>query len=146
MEALVGLVFLAAIGALITGAARFAVPGPDPMPFWLMSVIGIVSAILGGGIGYSIGGEVGALVASVFVATLIVIVYRRVVQRRGITGPAAQRMPTRGLGVKRTRRRGDVEAREPLSEQLRELGELRAQGLITDEEFAQKRAELLARI
>ena len=144
-----GLVVLAAIGALITGAARFAVPGPDPMPIWLMSVIGIVSAMIGGGIGYAMGGEIGALVASVFVATLILIGYRRLVQRRGITGPEAQRMPTRGFGLRRTRARGGVEApteRATVSEQLRELSELRAQGLITEEEFAQKREELLARI
>ena len=149
MELLFGLVVLAALGALITGAARFAVPGPDPMPLWLMSVIGAVSAIVGGGIGFGVGGRPGAVAGSVLVATLILIGYRRVVQKRGITGPGAQRLPTRGIGIARMRRQWGVDEsreRESVADQLRRLGELRAEGLISDAEFEQKRAELLQRL
>ncbi len=77
MEIVFSLVVVAAIGALITATARFAVPGPDPMPLWLMSIIGVLSALLGGGLGYAVGAEVGMITGSVLVATLILVAYRR---------------------------------------------------------------------
>jgi uncharacterized membrane protein YeaQ/YmgE (transglycosylase-associated protein family) len=83
------------ISGLVIGAlARLAVPGPDPMPIWLTILLGIVGSIVGGvvavGIGFGVG---GIFVLSVFAATLLVIAYRRIVQKRGITGPDAKRMP-----------------------------------------------------
>ena len=33
-------------GFVIGGAARFAVPGPDPMPFWLTVVIGLCGSAI----------------------------------------------------------------------------------------------------
>jgi uncharacterized membrane protein YeaQ/YmgE (transglycosylase-associated protein family) len=83
------------ISGLVIGAlARLAVPGPDPMPIWLTILLGIVGSIVGGMVAVAIGLGVGGIfVASVFAATLIVIAYRRVVQKRGITGPDARRMP-----------------------------------------------------
>ncbi len=149
MEVVLGLLMLAAIGALITGAARFAVPGPDPMPIWLMSIIGILSAILGGGLGYAIGAEIGMVSGSILVATLIVIGYRRAVQKRGITGRDAQRMPTRGIGVRRMRQRWGLDEsheRETAANHLRRLSELRDEGVISDAEFERKRSELLERL
>jgi len=38
-------------GFVIGGAARFAVPGPDPMPFWLTVLIGLVGSAIGTAIG-----------------------------------------------------------------------------------------------
>jgi uncharacterized membrane protein YeaQ/YmgE (transglycosylase-associated protein family) len=83
------------ISGLVIGAlGRLAVPGPDPMPIWLTILLGIVGSIVGGMVAVAIGLGVGGIfVASVFAATLIVIAYRRVVQKRGITGPDARRMP-----------------------------------------------------
>jgi uncharacterized membrane protein YeaQ/YmgE (transglycosylase-associated protein family) len=83
------------ISGLVIGAlGRLAVPGPDPMPIWLTILLGIVGSIIGGMVAVAIGLGVGGIfVASVFAATLLVIVYRRVVQKRGITGPDARRMP-----------------------------------------------------
>jgi uncharacterized membrane protein YeaQ/YmgE (transglycosylase-associated protein family) len=83
------------ISGLVIGAlGRLAVPGPDPMPIWLTILLGIVGSIVGGTVAVAIGLGVGGIfVASVFAATLIVIAYRRVVQKRGITGPDARRMP-----------------------------------------------------
>jgi uncharacterized membrane protein YeaQ/YmgE (transglycosylase-associated protein family) len=83
------------ISGLVIGAlARLAVPGPDPMPIWLTILLGIAGSIVGGAVAVAVGLGVGGIfVASVFAATLIVIAYRRVVQKRGITGPDARRMP-----------------------------------------------------
>jgi uncharacterized membrane protein YeaQ/YmgE (transglycosylase-associated protein family) len=79
-----------AIGAL----GRLAVPGPDPMPIWVTILLGIVGSIVGGLVAVALGFGVGGIfVLSVLAATLIVIAYRRIVQKRGITGPDAKRMP-----------------------------------------------------
>jgi uncharacterized membrane protein YeaQ/YmgE (transglycosylase-associated protein family) len=83
------------ISGLVIGAlGRLAVPGPDPMPIWLTILLGIAGSIVGGIVAVAIGLGVGGIfVASVFAATLLVIAYRRIVQKRGITGPDARRMP-----------------------------------------------------
>jgi uncharacterized membrane protein YeaQ/YmgE (transglycosylase-associated protein family) len=81
-------------GFVIGGLGRLAVPGPDPMPIWVTILLGIVGSIIGGSAALAIGfGLGGVFVLSVFAATLIVIAYRRIVQRRGITGPDATRAP-----------------------------------------------------
>lgn len=83
------------VSGLVIGAlGRLAVPGPDPMPIWVTILLGIVGSIVGGAAAVALGLGVGAIfVASVLAATLIVIGYRRIVQKRGITGPDARRMP-----------------------------------------------------
>lgn len=81
-------------GLVIGALARLAVPGPDPMPIWLTILLGIVGSIVGGAVAIALGfGLGGIFVLSVLAATLIVIAYRRIVQKRGITGPEAKRMP-----------------------------------------------------
>jgi uncharacterized membrane protein YeaQ/YmgE (transglycosylase-associated protein family) len=83
------------ISGLVIGAlGRLAVPGPDPMPIWLTILLGIAGSIVGGMVAVAIGFGVGGIfVLSVFAATLLVIAYRRIVQKRGVTGPDAKRMP-----------------------------------------------------
>jgi uncharacterized membrane protein YeaQ/YmgE (transglycosylase-associated protein family) len=83
------------ISAFVVGAlGRLAVPGPDPMPIWLTTLLGLVGSIVGGSIAVGLGfGGGGIFVLSVLVATLLVIAYRRIVQKRGISGPDARRMP-----------------------------------------------------
>jgi uncharacterized membrane protein YeaQ/YmgE (transglycosylase-associated protein family) len=83
------------VSGLVIGAlGRLAVPGPDPMPIWVTILLGIVGSIVGGTVAVALGLGVGGIfVASVLTATLIVIAYRRIVQKRGITGPDARRMP-----------------------------------------------------
>ena len=80
------------LGGLVVGAlARLAVPGRDPMPLWLTVAIGIVGSIVGGIVAISLGfGAGGVFVLSVLAATLIVIAYRRIVQRRTVTGPGSR--------------------------------------------------------
>jgi uncharacterized membrane protein YeaQ/YmgE (transglycosylase-associated protein family) len=76
-----------AIGAL----GRLAVPGRDPMPIWLTIVIGLAGSIGGGVIAIALGfGLGGIFVVSVLVATLIVIVYRRIFHGRTVTGPRSR--------------------------------------------------------
>ena len=88
LGAILGLV----VAGLVIGAlARFAVPGPDPMPLWATVLLGIGGSLIGGGVGYGVAAELGAFVGSVVAATLLLLAYRRFVQRRPITGPAAQR-------------------------------------------------------
>jgi uncharacterized membrane protein YeaQ/YmgE (transglycosylase-associated protein family) len=90
VELVLGLV----IQGLIVGAlARLAIPGPDPMPWWLTIVIGLFGAFLGGGIGYQMGGVAGYFLGAVIVAAILIYLYRRFVQKRPITGPDAFRRP-----------------------------------------------------
>jgi uncharacterized membrane protein YeaQ/YmgE (transglycosylase-associated protein family) len=78
-------------GLVVGGLGRLAVPGKDPMPLWLTILIGIAGSIVGGAIALSLGlGLGGVFVVSVLVATLIVIAYRRIVQKRTVTGPGSR--------------------------------------------------------
>jgi uncharacterized membrane protein YeaQ/YmgE (transglycosylase-associated protein family) len=89
-----GDIVLIVISGLVIGAlGRLAVPGPDPMPLWATILLGIVGSIVGGAVAVGVGfGAGGVFVLSVLAATVIVIAYRRVVQKRGITGPDAKRV------------------------------------------------------
>jgi uncharacterized membrane protein YeaQ/YmgE (transglycosylase-associated protein family) len=106
-------VFATIIGALvfafIVGAlARFALPGPDPMPLWLTVAIGLVSFFVGSGIVLAIGGrkEASWFPLAVFgVAVGLVVLYRRFVQKRPLWGKGAYRFPNRGFGVEHYRER-----------------------------------------
>jgi uncharacterized membrane protein YeaQ/YmgE (transglycosylase-associated protein family) len=102
------LVISALFTAFITGAlARFAVPGPDPMPVWLTLVIGLVGTAIGGGIAYAIAGRdiTWINIGGFLFAIALVIAYRRFVQKRPIWGPDAYRFPKRGVGVEDYRER-----------------------------------------
>jgi uncharacterized membrane protein YeaQ/YmgE (transglycosylase-associated protein family) len=102
-------------GFLIGSAARFAVPGPDPMPFWLTVLIGLVGSVIGGGIAVGLygAGHITSNSGHVFITVMLEIVaaaglvalYRRFVQRRPLAGPEAYRFPTRGFGIARIRDR-----------------------------------------
>ena len=95
--------------AFITGAlARFALPGPDPMPPWLTIAIGLVGTVIGTTVVLAIGGRQAAswaALASFFVAVALVVIYRRFVQKRPIWGRDAYRFPERGFGVEQYRER-----------------------------------------
>jgi uncharacterized membrane protein YeaQ/YmgE (transglycosylase-associated protein family) len=80
------------VSGLVIGAlGRLAVPGRDPMPIWVTILLGIVGSIVGGTVALAVGlGLGGVFVLSVLAATLIVIAYRKLVQKRPITGPGSQ--------------------------------------------------------
>ena len=134
MEIVGGILGLALAGLVIGALGRLAVPGPDPMPLWTTVLLGVAGALVGGGLGYALVGGAGYFLGAVVVAALLVIGYRRVFQRRGVTGPEAGRRPTRGFGIKRRTR----------DQQIAQLAELRDEGVLSEEEFAAKRADLLA--
>jgi uncharacterized membrane protein YeaQ/YmgE (transglycosylase-associated protein family) len=95
------LLLLVAGGFIIGGLARLAVPGPDQMPFWLTVAIGLGGSIIGGLVADALLGRPGGFLFGYAGAVLLVILYRRFVQKRGITGPEARAQPTRGWGLRR---------------------------------------------
>ncbi|MGE5273385.1 MAG: SHOCT domain-containing protein [Verrucomicrobiota bacterium] len=102
-------------GFVIGSAARFAVPGPDPMPFWLTVVIGLCGSAIGTAIAAAMfgaghtfdspGRSFVTLLLAIGFATALVVAYRVFVQKRPITGPEARHFPRRGFGVAKMRER-----------------------------------------
>ena len=161
---------LLAIGGLFYGAlARLALPGPDPMPVWLTIVIGLAGTIGGGGLAYAFGSRNAYVINAVGFCTAIVLVmaYRRFVQKRPITGPGALKFPERGFGVERQRRMLEQLQRQtrvptPLDqppsgagggehdttavENLQKLADLHDAGVLTDDEYEAKRREIVERL
>jgi uncharacterized membrane protein YeaQ/YmgE (transglycosylase-associated protein family) len=164
-----GTVLLVILSGFVTGGlARLAVPGPDPMPAWLTIAIGLVGSAAGGGIAYAAGARNPFAIntASFIAAVLLVIGYRRFVQKRPVLGPEALRFPKRGVGIQgyreRLRRVGVDPDQAPFApvatapapsqakpadeeystegvEQLQKLADLHDAGVLTDEEFDAKR-------
>ena len=92
----------------VTGAlARFALPGPDPMPAWLTIAIGLVGTLIGAGIAFAIAGNdpVWLQMGAFFCSVLIVGGYRHFVQKRPLFGRGAYKFPERGIGVEQYRER-----------------------------------------
>jgi uncharacterized membrane protein YeaQ/YmgE (transglycosylase-associated protein family) len=106
---MLGAIIVALFIAFITGAlARFALPGPDPMPPWLTIAIGLVGFVAGTSIVVAIGGRKAASwsgLAAFAVAVGLVVIYRRFVQKRPLWGKDAYRFPERGFGVEQYRER-----------------------------------------
>lgn len=152
----VGFVLAILISGFITGGlARFAIPGPDPMPIWLTLSIGLTGSIVGAAIANAISHNNGYLISflSFGIAMALVASYRRFVQKRPIWGPGALAFPERGLGVDQQRDRLqklgiDPNALRPDPAQFEHarleamLQELHRAGLLSDEELAAKRASL----
>jgi uncharacterized membrane protein YeaQ/YmgE (transglycosylase-associated protein family) len=106
---MLGAVVAALFIGFITGAlARFALPGPDPMPPWLTVGIGLLGTLIGTGVVLVLGGRHAASwagIASFFAAVGLVVIYRRFVQKRPLWGRDAYRFPERGFGVEQYRER-----------------------------------------
>lgn len=87
------LVFLISlvVGGLIVGAlARLAVPGPDPMPLWATALLGIAGSAVGGIAGRLLIGTAGGILFAVVGAIVLLLLYRRFVEHRPITGPGSR--------------------------------------------------------
>jgi uncharacterized membrane protein YeaQ/YmgE (transglycosylase-associated protein family) len=95
------LIGLAIGGFIIGGLARLAVPGPDPMPWWLTIGIGLGGSLFGGLAAQLVLGRPGSFLFGYAAAIGLVILYRRFVQGRMVFGPEARKPPTRGWGLKR---------------------------------------------
>jgi uncharacterized membrane protein YeaQ/YmgE (transglycosylase-associated protein family) len=76
-------------GFIIGGLARLALPGPDPMPWYATLGLGLGGSLIGGLVAELLLGTAGGLIFAVLGAILLLYLYRRFVQHRGITGPTA---------------------------------------------------------
>jgi uncharacterized membrane protein YeaQ/YmgE (transglycosylase-associated protein family) len=85
-------------GLIIGLLARFAVPGKDPLAIWQTILLGIAGSLVGGALAALFGfidgdepitaGEAAAsLLFSLGGAIVLLILYRRFVQKRPLTGP-----------------------------------------------------------
>ena len=153
---MLGSIILIMIFGFITGGlARLAVPGPDPMPAWLTVAIGLVGSAVGGGIAIAIWGRgtqaIGLL--SFLGAVLLVVAYRRFVQKRPLTGPDALKFPERGIGINKfqerrhkmedlVRQAQGAQAESAADSNLRKLTDLHDAGILTDEEYELKKSQL----
>ena len=152
------IVLIMVFGFITGGLARLAVPGPDPMPIWLTVAIGLAGSAAGGALAIGIWGRgtqaIGLL--SFLGSVLLVVAYRRFVQKRPLTGPDALKFPDKGIGIDRfTERRQKMEdlmrqaqhtqAANDAESNLSKLSDLHKAGILTDEEFEAKRAEVLSR-
>jgi uncharacterized membrane protein YeaQ/YmgE (transglycosylase-associated protein family) len=155
-----GSILLIMFFGFITGSlARLAVPGPDPMPVWLTVAIGLAGSLAGGGLALAIwgNGSQGIGLLSFLGAVLLVVAYRRFVQKRPMYGPEALKFPERGIGIDRfQQRRQKMEdmirqaqqshAESNVDANLRKLSDLHDAGVLTDEEFEAKKAQLQGRV
>jgi uncharacterized membrane protein YeaQ/YmgE (transglycosylase-associated protein family) len=151
-----GLVIAILISGFFIGAlARFALPGPDPMPIWLTTAIGLAGSITGAVVGDRASGGNGYAISfvSLGVAIALVAAYRHFVQKRPIFGPGALRFPERGVGVDQYRTRlrrfgvdpdalGFDRRRQERARLLAALEELHRAGVLDDGELEAKRAEV----
>jgi uncharacterized membrane protein YeaQ/YmgE (transglycosylase-associated protein family) len=80
-------------GFIVGALARLALPGPDPMPWYATIGLGLSGSLLGGIVARILLGTAGGLIFAVLGAVLLLYLYRRYAQGRGITGPSAPRLP-----------------------------------------------------
>jgi len=143
-------ILLLAISGFVFGAlARWAVPGPDPMPVWLTIFVGLGGSAIGGGVTAAVlhvdknvsrADYFTIELASILTSILLVVAYRHFIQQRAIIGPDALKPPTRGFGIGRPRRPSFRQAVQKV-QLLKGLDDLRANGVLTDEEYQEKRAK-----
>jgi uncharacterized membrane protein YeaQ/YmgE (transglycosylase-associated protein family) len=147
-------VLLLAISGFAFGAlARWAVPGPDPMPVWMTIFIGLGGSAIGGGVTAAVlhasqsssrADYFTIELASILTSILLVVAYRHFIQRRAIIGPDALKPPTRGFGIGGRRpRRPSFRQTVQKAQLLKGLDDLRANGVLSDEEYQEKRAKIL---
>ena len=85
-------------GMIIGLLARFAVPGKDPLKLWQTILLGIAGSLLGGAVAGLLGvldgddtitsGEaVSSFLFALGGAIVLLIAYRKLVQKRPLTGP-----------------------------------------------------------
>jgi uncharacterized membrane protein YeaQ/YmgE (transglycosylase-associated protein family) len=84
------LVALIAWGFVVGGLARLALPGPDPMPWYATIGLGLAGSLVGGIVARLLIGTAGGFIFALLGAILLLYLYRRFVQGRGLTGPSAR--------------------------------------------------------
>jgi uncharacterized membrane protein YeaQ/YmgE (transglycosylase-associated protein family) len=92
------IVWLLVYGLVLGLLARFAVPGKDPLKLWQTILLGVAGALLGGVVARLFGvfdgddtvtsGEAtSAFLFALAGAIVLLIAYRKLVQKRPLTGP-----------------------------------------------------------
>jgi len=80
-------ILLAIVGGFVVGGlARWALPGPDPMPWYATVALGLGGSLIGGIIARLVIGTYGGFLFAFLGAVLLLYLYRRFVQNRGFTG------------------------------------------------------------
>jgi uncharacterized membrane protein YeaQ/YmgE (transglycosylase-associated protein family) len=88
---LLALIVVLAVWGLIVGAlARWAVPGPDPMSIWRTMLLGIAGTFVGLFIGRLLGFTGGGLLFGILGGVLLLILWRKFIEKRPLTGPGAR--------------------------------------------------------
>ena len=87
---LVFIIGLIVSGFIIGGLARLALPGPDPMPWYATVGLGLGGSLIGGLLAQLLFGNAGSILFALLGAILLLYLYRRFAQGRGITGPSAR--------------------------------------------------------
>jgi uncharacterized membrane protein YeaQ/YmgE (transglycosylase-associated protein family) len=142
------------------------------MPLGVTILLGVAGSMIGGGIGAALFGTKHVfdtsshvfvtLLLEIAAAVVILALYRRLVQRRPLSGPGARLFPTRGFGIERMRTRLSQLGIDPdrprrprlkggnqsdptaarQSAELEKLRDLRDRGTLTDEEYERARDRL----
>ena len=72
-------------GFVVGGLARWALPGPDPMPWYATVALGLGGSLIGGIVARVLIGTYGGFFFAFLGAVLLLYLYRRFVQHRGFT-------------------------------------------------------------
>ncbi len=72
-------------GFVVGGLARLALPGPDPMSWWMTLLLGWAGSIVGGFVAWILLGRAAGIILSVLGAILLLALYRMFVERRPLT-------------------------------------------------------------
>jgi uncharacterized membrane protein YeaQ/YmgE (transglycosylase-associated protein family) len=83
---LIFILLLVVWGFVVGGLARWALPGPDPMPWYATVALGLAGSLVGGIIARVLLGGAGGFIFAFLGAVLLLYAYRRFVQHRGLTG------------------------------------------------------------
>jgi uncharacterized membrane protein YeaQ/YmgE (transglycosylase-associated protein family) len=81
------LLLLVVFGFVVGALARFALPGPDPMPWYATIALGLAGTFLGGIIARLLLGTAGGFLFALIGAVLLLALYRKYVQKRPVFRP-----------------------------------------------------------
>ena len=86
MDIIIWIIF----GLVVGVVAKFLMPGRDPGGFIITTALGIVGALLGGGLGRAFGlyrdGEPAGFIMAVIGAVAVLFVYRMITRRTSLRG------------------------------------------------------------
>jgi uncharacterized membrane protein YeaQ/YmgE (transglycosylase-associated protein family) len=78
------LLLLIVFGFVVGALARFALPGPDPMPWYATTALGLAGTFVGGIIARLLLGTAGGFLFALIGAVLLLALYRKYVQKRPV--------------------------------------------------------------